>query len=190
MALALNGLRFNEEEANAAADEWGFNCGPAAIAAICQIDLLELRPHLEDFETKRYTNPTMMAKILSNLRIDVQQFLRLNPELEMQRQGKKPWPRYGLARVQWEGPWTRPAVPIRVRYRYTHWIGVDARDAENVGIWDVNCLNNGSGWAALADWNGIIVPHILKTLYPRADGNWHLTHTILLDKWQLRKAGN
>ena len=33
MALALNGLRFNEEEANAAADEWGFNCGPAAIAA-------------------------------------------------------------------------------------------------------------------------------------------------------------
>ena len=48
--------RFTLEDAERAGDEWGLNCGPAAIAAMNGLTLEELRPHLGDFEQKRYTN--------------------------------------------------------------------------------------------------------------------------------------
>jgi hypothetical protein len=52
--------RFTEADANRAHDEWGANCGPGAIAAILALTLDELRPYMGDFESKRYTNPTLM----------------------------------------------------------------------------------------------------------------------------------
>ncbi len=63
----------------------------------------------------------------------------------------RPWPRWGLCRIQWEGPWTRPGVPARTRYRFTHWVGA-AVDTGGVGIFDVNVLANGSGWCSLENW--------------------------------------
>lgn len=50
-------LRFGVDEAQAASDEWGFNCGPAALCAVLGLTPAELRPHLGDFERKRYTKP-------------------------------------------------------------------------------------------------------------------------------------
>jgi len=83
-------LRFTEKDAIEAADEWGFNCGPAAVAAICGLSLPELRPQLVDFELKRYTNPTLMAQILKNVGARVVEFGRLNWRFEMERTGRKP----------------------------------------------------------------------------------------------------
>lgn len=163
-------LRFTHEEACEASDTWGLNCGPAAVAAMCGLTLEEVRPHLGDFEAKRYTNPTLMWFILGRV---CKHF-----SVRSDTPGGVAWPEYGLARVQWEGPWTKPGVPMRARYRYTHWVGCCRASAVDIGVWDVNCLNNGTGWVALADWKGITVPWILKTLYPRADGNWHLTHAV------------
>ena len=40
------------EEADAMADEWGFNCGPAAICAVTGLSPEQLRPNLVDFESK------------------------------------------------------------------------------------------------------------------------------------------
>jgi hypothetical protein len=174
-------LRFTEMDAIAAADEWGFNCGPAAVAAICGLSLSDLRPHLGDFESKRYTNPTLMAQILRNVGAKVVEFGRLNWRFEMKRTGRKPWPRYGLARVQWEGPWTKDGVPIAARYRHTHWVGTCYANQENIGIWDVNCLNNGTGWVGFEEWTNTLVPWLLKECHPRSDGKWHLTHTVEIE---------
>jgi hypothetical protein len=80
--------------------------------------------------------------------------------------------------VQWEGPWTAPGVPRYARYRYTHWIGCCAPSLDCIGIFDINCMNNGSGWVSLDDWRNILVPWLLNELYPKASGNWHLTHAI------------
>lgn len=166
-------LRFNSDEADRANEEWGFNCGPGALCAVLGMTPNELRPSLGDFEQKRYTNPTLMWDILNRLGVK----WRL-------RQGKRDseigeptasldWPDYGLVRVQWEGPWTAPGVPERVRYRHTHWIGsaglID-------GVFDINSLS--SGWVPLHWWQGTLVPWLLGECEPKANGKWHLTHVV------------
>lgn len=174
-------LRFTWGDASTAFDEWGCNCGPSAIAAMCDMSLAEVRPHLLDFESKRYTNPSLMAQILGKIPgVQVEEFLRLNPAFEMQRTGRKPWPKWGLARIQWEGPWTKPGVPVKARYRHTHWVGVNATDPDDIGIWDVNALVNESGWTSLSNWEKIVVPWVLEACVPKADGRYHLTHAVEL----------
>ena len=165
----MKALKFTLEDAECAGDEWGFNCGPAAIAAICGLSLEELRPHLGDFELKHFTNPTLMWEILNNL--------GLRWQMHTKTPGGICWPRYGLARVQWEGPWTEPGVPMAARYRHTHWIGVQGANKADIGIWDVNCMNNGTGWVGLEDWKAIAVPAITANI-KRANGKWHLTHGV------------
>ena len=161
--------RFSMVDADRAHDEWGANCGPGAVAAICGMTLDELRPHMGNFEQKGYTNPTLMWGVLRSLGI---LFSYRGGDL-----GHDNWPRYGLARIQWEGPWTKPGVPIRARYRHTHWVGA-ARFGDETGIFDINCINNGSGWVSLDYWVGTIVPWILAECVPRADGGWHITHAV------------
>ena len=158
--------RFAEADAEAAFQAWDANCGPVAVAAICGLTLDELRPHLDDFETRRYTNPTLMRRILD----------RLGVAWEKRR---KPldWPSYGLCRIQWLGPWTAPGRPVQGAYRHTHWVGAMRRRGQ-VGVFDVNCLNNGSGWVSAADWKALVVPFILEHAEPRATGGWAFTHCL------------
>lgn len=165
--------RFTAQDADRAYDAWNCNCGPGAIAAVLGMTLDEVRPHIEacGFAGKHYTNPTMMLDVLERIgaRFHSRGLAYNVPKLE--------FPHYGLARIQWEGPWTAPGVPMRARYRYTHWVGACRRTADNIGIFDINAIANGSGWVPLADWSAIVVPH-LTAMYPRADGNWHITHAI------------
>lgn len=169
--LSIPRLRFTVQQAESAYDQFRFNCGPSSIAAILGLSIEELRPHLGDFEKKGYTNPTLMWEILKNLGVHWRSAERVP--------GGNSWPNYGLARIQWEGPWTGPKVPPRAAYRYTHWVGACRESQKNIGIWDVNALSeyNDTGWVSLKDWEGIVVPYILKQ-YPRADGKWHITHSV------------
>lgn len=166
--------RFTADDAERAYREWGANCGPGAVAAIFGLTLDEVRPHMGIFEQRaaRYTNPALMREVLG----------RIAPltgrRWEWKRiESKTAWPTYGLARVQWEGPWTKPGVPMRVRYRWTHWVGASRINGE-IGVFDINAMGNGSGWSSLADWNRMIVPWILDNCVPRANGEWHLTHRV------------
>lgn len=168
-------LRFTLADAEAANDAWGCNCGPAALAAVTGMTLDQIRPLMGDFERKRYTNPTLMRDCLN-------------------RTGRQWWklegmPTYGLLRIQWEGPWTEPGVPPRVAYRHTHWIGIDQplhaamldQIHINAGIFDVNAMNSG-GWISYADWVKTLVPWLLEQCEPKANGRWHVTHGIQVDR--------
>ena len=166
--------RFNRNDAQKASDTWHCNCGPSALAAISGLTLDEVRPHMGDFEHKGYTNPTLMVDSLK--RVGVKFHVRRFTD---ERYCDLDWPRYGLARIQWEGPWTNPGVPIRARYRHTHWVGASIRDRDAaVGIFDINAMGNGTGWCSLDNWRNVIVPWILKECVPRAAGGWYLTHAI------------
>ena len=157
-------LRFTEADAERAYNEWSANCGPGAIAAVAGMTLDELRPHLGDFEKKGYTNPKLMFEILRRL--------------EMRVTVLKPpdWPTFGLVRVQWEGPWMNPGVPMMARYRHTHWVA-GARRNGSIGVFDINCMNS-CGWVPLDDWSAIIAPYLIKHHAKNGSGGWHLTHAI------------
>jgi hypothetical protein len=155
--------RFTHADANRAYDEWGCNCGPGALAAVLDITLDQARPLIPGFDAKRYTSPSMMNAAL-------RAFGRSWRKIGAQ------WPEYGLARIQWEGPWTEPGVPMVARYRHTHWVGAQ-RGRADIGIFDINCMNNGTGWVSLSDWAGYVAPW-LSALTKHATGKWHLTHAI------------
>lgn len=159
--------RFDIAAEERAFEEWGANCGPGALAAIAGKTLDEIRPHMGDFESKRYTNPTLMFAALDSA--GLRWWRRPQPLT---------WPTWGLARIQWTGPWTAPNVPPRVAYRHTHWVGAARRTDGSVGIFDINAMANGTGWSSLADWQEILVPWLLKECVPRADGGWFISHAL------------
>jgi hypothetical protein len=161
-------MRFSLADAEKAFDDWGANCGPGALAAVLGLTLDEVKPHLTGFVAKRYTNPTMMWAALDSLKADWRS-----------RTVPKPlrWPTYGLARIQWEGPWTQPGVPPAAAYRYTHWVGANARNRDNVAIFDINCIKEG-GWVTEDGWTQILVPWLLQEAVPRANGKWFITHSV------------
>jgi hypothetical protein len=169
-------LRFTAADAERASDEWGCNCGPSALAAITGRSLDEIRQIMGDFERKRYTNPTLMFDSLN-------------------RAGVKWWklegiPTFGLLRIQWEGPWTEPGVPMRVRYRHTHWVAIQQHErmgiqypgkiSPDAGIFDINAMASG-GWIAFRDWAATLVPWIIQECVPRANGRWHITHQVQIE---------
>lgn len=166
--------RFTEDDADRAYQEWGCNCGPGALAAITGMTPDEVRPHIPGFDAKRYTNPSMMEKALRSI------------GRPWRCAGALPWPAYGLVRIQWEGPWTLPDVPIVARYGYTHWIGAATTSTGIVGldqvdVFDINCMNNGTGWVSLGDWKDFVAPYLTKEI-PRANGKWHITHAIEVER--------
>lgn len=164
-------IKFTAADQDAANQAWGANCGPGALAAIAGLTLDEVRPALVGFDKKRYTNPAMMFGALDRLRI------KYKPEVGIiYPVGPSGWPRYGLCRIQWEGPWTKPGVPPRVAYRYTHWVGAQ-HGYSSVGIFDINAMGSG-GWIGLNDWADELVPWLLNALYKKASGLWHITHSI------------
>lgn len=164
--------RFTVEEAQAAADDWGLNCGPGAAAAVLGLTPDEIRPHLGDFERKGYANPTLMRSILKSVGAKF--------SCRGGGFGRTDWPLYGLAVVQWEGPWTKLGVPARVAYRHTHWVGARCKivsDHKAVEVFDINCMSVG-GWVSLLEWETQVVPWLLKECHPKASGQWHLTHAV------------
>ena len=160
-------LRFDQEEADKSSDEWRFNCGPGALCAALKMTPAELRPHMGDFETKGYTNPTLMLEVLQRLKISHRTMYRSdNPA------GTVPEVLHGLLRIQWGGPWTKPGVPMRVRYRKTHWVALTALSDY---VFDVN---HSDAWLPYRTWATELIPWLIRECVPKADGTWWPTHII------------
>lgn len=118
--------RFTSADVDAAHSTWGCNCGPAALAAICNLTLDEVRPLFPDFPG--YTNPTRMFAALKSTGG------RWNWSSVTIAEQPPTWPSYGIARIQWLGPWMQPGVPIAARYKHTHWVGVSRLQPMAVSI--------------------------------------------------------
>jgi hypothetical protein len=177
--------RFTLADLERASESWGCNCGPTALAAIAGLTLDEVRPHLQGFDDKRYTNPTMMFGALQSIGRPWQR-IRTSPLSGAA--AHMPW--WGLCRIQWHGPWTAEGANPRWAYRQTHWIGAAKRKTDggligvgDIGVFDVNCVNEtpDSGWVSLEDWQCSVVPFITADI-PRASGGWHITHAIEVER--------
>jgi hypothetical protein len=167
-------IRFTVDDAQSASDEWRFNCGPGALCAMLNMTPAEIRPHLQDFESKGYTNPTLMRAILDGM--DVRYRWDVIPETYPKCDL---WPDNSLIRIQWAGPWTEPLVPKPARYRHTHWIGCRHNGTHEAQIFDVNATCVG-GWMPIHEWTDQLVPWLLRECEPKADGRWWQTHRCVL----------
>lgn len=166
---------FTEDEARAAYDAWGCNCGPSALAFALQCSLDKVRPLIPDFEAKRYTSPTMMRTALETVG---RNFIDVRPKPRTAGGGLDIEPMFchlmSLVRIQWTGPWTAPNANPKWAYRQTHWIATWTE--RNVAlIFDIN-----GGVRGPQSWEEEIVPMILEGI-PRADGSWYPTHI-----WRLK----
>lgn len=164
-------LRFTADDVDRA-QSWGFNCGPGALCAVLEKTPDEIRPHLLDFEKRGYTNPSLMFAILRDLDIE------FSVDRHADQVTNYALPRFGLVRVQWSGPWTRPGVPIRVRYRHSHWIAVRryGADPRETMVFDINGIKE--GWITWEVWRSQLVPWLLEQCEPQSDGSWWPTHSI------------
>jgi hypothetical protein len=150
---------YTEKDSEKAYNEWGSNCGPGALATMLGLTLDEVHPHIPKFDERKYTNPKMMQAALWSLGVH---------ELES-RPYNRAMAKYGLNRIQWEGPWYG-----KFAYRKTHWVGSMEWSGRNTFVFDIN-----GGWMFQPKWEKEIVP-ILTGLYKRATGAWHITH-----RWEL-----
>lgn len=160
-------VRFTIDDAQRASDDWGFNCGPGALCAVLHLTPDELRHQMGDFERKGYTNPKLMLEVLHRAGACFRQAFRSDDPSEI------PLVQYGLVRIQWGGPWTRPGVPMAARYRRTHWIAM--RDGRE--IFDVNAMCCG-GWISFREWHDELVPWLCRQAVPKWDGRLWATHAI------------
>lgn len=160
-----------ESDIDAAAHEWGANCGPAALAFAIQVPISLVRSLLPEFGLRRYTNVSMMA---SALRMARRPFETTAPTVSAMFSSTE----ISLVRVQWSGPWTATKPYPIWSYSHTHWIAAwqdgDSRSKTRPMVYDVNC-----GICPFADWKSDLVPKFLARAKGR-DG-WFPTHV-----WRVR----
>ena len=135
---------------------WAASCGPAALAAILQRSLLQTRCLLAGYDQRGYMNPTHMQLALGGARC----------WWETLRPGED-GPSYGLAFVQWLGPWCGEGKSVRAAYRYTHWVGVAYCQDAGLMLYDINARSETSAagaWVPWAWWHEEVRPMITETI--------------------------
>lgn len=168
---------FDIEEAEQAADRWGFNCGPAAICAVTGLTPEKVRPHLIDFESRGHMNPSMMLTAMTTMGLRPHLMWSCAADITEPPEDARYPDRLGVVRVQWAGRWTGEGVPVRVRYRHTHWIAVRGVDAFGwpQEVFDINAIGVG-GWLSFGRWFRDLVPWLLQEAGAKWSGVWWPTH--------------
>ena len=161
-------IRFTLDDANKAG-AWKFNCGPGALCAVLDLTPDQLRPHLGDFESKGYMNPTMVEATLRN------RGAAFNVVFKETKNQLVEWSipnvPLGLMRTQSGGPWMKPGVPMAARYWHTHWVAI----ANGTHVFDINAMCVG-GWMKATEWREKLMPWLLKEVCKRGDGTFWPTH--------------
>lgn len=146
---------YTPADADQARRDWLANCGPCAVAALLGRPVMDVRPLFPMFPQRAWVNPTGIKAALC----------RAGVQFGMTRKrsdGSAEPPRRGLAFVQWDGPWSKPDVPVIVAYRETHWIGIDGGM-----VYDVNA----DGWVTQETWRTDVVA-MFREHDPRIIGWW------------------
>jgi hypothetical protein len=152
---------YHPRDVQSAYENFGANCGPCALAAALRVPVARVRRLFPDFAQKPWVNPSVMwtAIALAGRKA---------------RKCGQEWPSYGLAFIQWDGPWTNRGVPPTVAYRYTHWVAVAETCDYGRMLYDVNASTTedaAGGWVPFSWWRDEVAPAIIASI-PRAINWW------------------
>ena len=151
----------------AASDKWGANCGPAAIAAACGLDLADVKRAVGKGKARRFSGHMGIP--------DIERACR---ELErpITRSSSKPgpinsWPREGVcvAMVQALGPWD--GNPFEAAKR-RHLVAARWYSGIDVELWRIYDVNDGR-WLPSIVWSQLLMTP-LRELWPDSRG-WRIS---------------
>lgn len=163
MVLTLPRVVFGVDEAEDAYRRLGANCGPGALAGLFSITPSQAVDFIPGFVDKGHTKETMMRLALDALGCSWDESLET-------------WPRFGLVRILWDGPWWDEGMIAR--FMRSHWVAsVQCPDGHY--IFDINAINAG-GWLSLEQWADECVPFILRDS-KQATGKWSLWESFEVD---------
>jgi len=167
--MLLYSQLYTPQDVHDAFEAFGANCGPCALAAILQRPVMTLRPLLEGFERRGYMNPSQLLAALEAAHASY-------------RRTPAAMPDYGLAFLQWTGPWcqSRDAMNVRWAYRQTHTVGVALTAEHGMMFYDCNAKVNHvsqGGWVPQQWWETEVRPCITETI-PRADGAYFIRWAV------------
>lgn len=153
-AAAPPALAYTRAESDEAAEGWGANCGPHSLAAALGLTMNEVRDCRTMLDFPGWTNPTRIEDVLRELDVPFQRRSELRTKTFCS----------GINRVQWEGSWLNPGVPVAAAYAHTHWV------AQYSG--HVLCaMLDGAQWLPIADWSAEV---------ERRGKPWHVTHHYVI----------
>jgi len=130
-----------------AAERWGANCGPGALAALTGRPLAQILSYMPDFPERGYTNPTHAIRALGQMGWNYDS-------------GGEDFVGRGLAFVQWCGPWDHGTANARWAYRYTHWLAFSQCGWDAIAVYDVN-VEPAGGWCWYDQWAERVAPTLL-----------------------------
>ena len=138
-------------------DAWKATCGPVAVAAVLRRPVESVRELFPDFQG--WVNFTGVANALNRA--------GASWHATKKTLGQAAAPEYGLALIQWCGPWLDPGVPIGAAYRHTHWVGL-ARVGDGRMVYDINA----DGWIARDLWLAKWKPQLVAAQRGATGGFW------------------
>ncbi len=152
-------LRFGPDDVARANTLWSANCGPVALAAALGLTLDAVQSFVgRDFERSGYMNQLDMVASIHRAGFSAREIAPV-------------FPRHGVVRIQWGGPWMLPGVPFGWKFKHTHWIASIAGVPDR-WVFDVNAPD----WMPYEKWRGAIAPVIMATV-DRCDGKFNVANS-------------
>lgn len=133
---------------------FGANCGPVSFAAASGREVCRIMRYFDHFEEQPWTNLTQMRQAYAQTGVSI-------------RTLKREWPEYGVALIQWLGPWTEKNFFARWTLPHTHWVAVDGE-----WVFDYSAPQ----WMRKQEWAAEIAPYYWRDI-PRSTG-WAVKYGI------------
>ncbi len=146
--------RFIPWDIEVARYNFGANCGPVSFAVATGRQVCRVMQHFEHFETKPWTNLTQMRRAFAESGVATVTH-------------RREWPHYGVALIQWLGPWTKFDFFAGWSLLHSHWLAVDA-----AWVFDHTEMR----WMSRDEWAGTVAPLFLEEI-PHATG-WAVKYGV------------
>jgi hypothetical protein len=168
--------------------DWQCDSGPAALAAMLDLSLDGVKPYFLP-AYPGYATPSRMLRALSLSarrgrsryppagvtpgHVTASRESSGKGALAIPACGRDAWPRYGLARIQWEGA-----------FKHTRWIGAQ-RVQHGVDVWDIDLVGSelhADGWCPSEWWINTWTRRCVTADISGPFGFWHITHGFEVER--------